>query len=135
MRRQLVLKLSFVICLSVVGCGGPTGPVRKYADVVGKVSYKGVPLKMGTVMFQPASGPFASGTIQPDGTYRLKGEIGQNSVQITSRDPEDTAPPDPAKLTTLVRPKSHIPEKYGEPASGLQFVVKEKDNQADFDLK
>lgn len=135
MERQLVLNLTIVFCLFIAGCGGPTGPVRKYADVSGKVSYKGVPLKMGTVMFQPASGPFASGTIQPDGTYRLKAEIGPNSVSIISRDPEDPTPPDPAKLTTIVRPKSHIPEKYGEPASGLQFDVKAQGNQADFDLK
>lgn len=135
MGLRFELMLSFICCLSMVGCGGPEGPVRNYADVTGKVSYQGVPLKMGTVVFQPASGPFASGQIQPDGTYRLKGEIGENSVRITSRDPEDTAPPDPANLTKIVRPKSHIPEMYGEPQSGLKFIVKEKGNQADFDLK
>ncbi len=135
MGRQLVLKLSFVFCLSIVGCNGSDAPVREYAEVTGKVSYQGVPLKMGTVIFQPASGPFASGEIQPDGTYTLKGEIGENSVRITSRDPDDTAPPDPANLTKIVRPKSHIPEKYGEPRSKLQFLVNDGDNQADFDLK
>lgn len=135
MRRRLGLILTCGVMLgAIVGCGsGSTGPVRNYAEVTGKVSYKGVPLKMGTVMFQPASGPYASGEIKPDGTFSLKGEIGENSVRITSRDPE--LPPDPANLKNFVPPKSHIPELYGDRRSTLKFDVKKEKNQADFDLK
>lgn len=138
MRRRLELMLSFGVLLgAIVGCGGaPEGPVRNYADVTGKVSYKGVPLKMGTVMFQPASGPFASGEIQPDGTYRLKGEIGPNTVTITSRDaPPANLPTDPVQRNSIAPPKSHIPEFYGDRRSGLKFDVQKQGNQANFELK
>src|SRR5437762_1355796 len=74
--------------IQLVGCGGPTGPVRNYADVAGAVKYKGKPLTMGTVMFQPPTGAMATGDIKPDGTYTLKGVIGPNTVTIISRDPE-----------------------------------------------
>ena len=117
----------------IVGCGGsPTGPKRTYADVVGKVSYKGAPVTMGSVMFQPATGPFVEGKINPDGTYTLKGEIGMNSVTIVSRDPIDPAAPVVPGTTPVS--KSHIPERYGTRQSGLTFEVKAGKNTADFNL-
>ncbi len=119
---------------SILGCGGPSAPVRKLGDVTGKVTYKGVPLKIGTIVFQPDTGAFATAEIQPDGTYSLKGALGPNLVTITSRDPMPPGPDDPVARNAR-RPKSNIPEAYGERTSGLKFDVQNKPNVADFNLK
>lgn len=122
------------------GCG-PTEPKIELADVTGKVTYNGEPLKMGTVMFQPASGAFASGEIKPDGTYSLKGAIGPNKVMIVSRDPEPGPPgPEPAQRKAAEEalaanpPKKYIPDEYGTQASKLTYEVKAGTNTADFTL-
>ncbi len=136
MRRHFVLSWSHLVIAGLlaghlVGCGGPEGPKRDYAEVTGKVTYKNVPLKVGTVMFQPVSGPFASGEIKPDGTYSLKGVVGPNTVMITSR---EEAPP-PAGNAPPPQPKNNIPPAYGTPTSNLKFDVKAGPNTANFDLK
>ena len=137
MRRRLGLLLSSGLVLgSIAGCGGSDAPIREFADVTGKVTYQGAPLKMGTVAFQPESGPFVSGEIQSDGTYQLKGEIGPNTVTIISRDPPPAnLPTDPALRNALPPPKRHIPEIFGTRQAGLKFDVAKQKNQADFDLK
>lgn len=53
--------------VAVAGCR----PGPRIVPVSGKVTYNGTPLKFGSVMFQPASGPMARGSIQPDGTFQL----------------------------------------------------------------
>lgn len=93
--------------------------------------YKGVPLETGTVIFQPPSGPFVTGEIQPDGTFQLKGGIGENTVMIVSRESVDST----VNYQARVPPKSHIPEVYNSPRSGLTFEVQPGENTADFDLK
>jgi hypothetical protein len=118
---------------SLIGCGEPPPPKRDFADVTGKVSYNGVPLKMGQVMFQPPSGALVSGDIKADGTYSLKGVIGPNAVTIVSRDPQPPMSADNPK--SREEPKSHIPPIYGTPAAELKFDVKAGQNKADFDLK
>ncbi len=133
MRQWFGFPVVFGLLLcSLVGCGGePAGPKRVYADVTGKVLFKGAPLKMGTVMFQPASGPPASAKIGPDGTYTLKGEIGPNTISITSIE-EVARIAEPGKSPPV---QNHIPARYGTRDSGLNFEVKAGKNTADFDLK
>ena len=130
------LKMCVVsLCLlSIAGCSGETGPKREYGEVTGKVTYKGEALKMGDVMFQPASGAPAAGQIKADGTYSLKAVLGSNTVMITSRDAAPAAPA-AGPLTSQPVPKSHIPEAYGSPQSTLKFEVKKGKNEANFDLK
>ena len=125
--------LAVFMTASLCGCGGATGPVLKYAEVTGKVMYKGAPLKMGQVMFQPPSGAHAVGEIKPDGTYTLKGVIGPNVVMIVSRDPAPPVTQETRQAIALV--KSYIPDSYGVPSSGLSFEVKAGKNTADFDLR
>lgn len=114
----------------VAGCG-PAEPKREYAAVTGTVTYKGEALTTGKIIFQPVSGPVGVGDINADGTYSLKGEIGPNTVMITSyegdpsEEAENKGPP----------PESLIPPHYGTPNSGLQFDVEPGENTADFDLK
>lgn len=131
MCRRLDLPIWCCLVAGLIAGCGPAAPVRKLADVSGKVSYQGKPLTMGSVLFQPKSGPLAEGLIQSDGTYKLKGEIGPNTVTIVSRDPEAPGA-DPGKRTPT---KSHIPEVYASPQGGLNFDVKAGSNTADFDLK
>ena len=134
--RQWAGFVVFAILMQSAGCGGPTAPKREYADVVGTVKYQGKPLTTGQVQFQPPSGTIDIGTIQADGTFTMKGTVGTNSVMIVSREgapKEDETGPKVKK--PYVEPKSHIPEKYGRPQSGLSFEVKPGKNTADFDLK
>ena len=118
----------------VCGCGGDDAPVREYADVTGKISYQGEPLRMGKVMFQPAAGAMVVGDIQADGTYSLKGVVGPNSVLIESRD-EVGGSPDANDPASREMPKSLIPPRYSTPGNGLSFDVKAGSNTADFDLQ
>lgn len=132
---QCFLRLcqGIVLTALLIGCGG--GDRREYADVSGKVSVNGNPLKMGTVTFQPAAGAPATGTIQADGTYTLKGVVGPNKVMIVSREAEAAdAGASPAKRAAP--PQSFVPEQYGTPSSTLSFDVKSgKNENANFDIK
>lgn len=130
--RALIL-LSMVI--PAAGCGS-RGPKIEYADVVGKVTYKGEALKMGTVSFQPTFGARAVGDIGKDGTYKLKGVVGPNTVTIASHEPgAEPGGPDAQKMMKS-DPKTYIPMKYASNDSGLKFEVKPgKPNTADFDLQ
>lgn len=123
-----------LLVAAVAGCGPAKYPKRDTAVVTGTVTYKGEPVSTGSVVFQPESGAFASGEIQPDGTYELEATIGPNRVQIVSREPEDETP---AAELEGPRPiaKSYIPEIYAGPKSPLTFVVEPGDNTADFELK
>lgn len=135
------------LCLGLlltVGCGGPKPPKREYADVTGKVTYKGEALKNGTVMFQPAVGASVVGDIETDGTYRLQAVIGMNTIMISNRqadpgpgdaDPKKRKEAMAASAAVAAENAKAVPEIYGTPASGLKFDVKAGKNEANFDLK
>jgi hypothetical protein len=121
-----------------IGCGS-RGP--EMASVSGTVTYKGAPVPMGTVTFQPvepAKGRAATGAIQPDGSYTLQTEnpddgalVGDYRVSISARD-EVVLDYRPAKP---VPPKLLVPEKYEDPAtSGLTATVKSGRNRIPFEL-
>ena len=139
LRTQVCSSWSGIFCALVLGqllgCGGGQPQVTT-AEVAGKVTYKGQPLKLGTVSFQPPTGAFVSGDIKPDGTYSLKGVVGLNSVRIVSQEgaaiPADATP---QERKAAPPPKNLIPEVYGNSSSKLTFEVKPGKNTADFDLK
>jgi len=102
------------------------------------VTYKGEPLKFGTVIFMPAAGlggedptgaghP-SSGSIKSDGTYELTTDnpgdgalVGEHKVMVVAID-------------NATR-KSVIPDKYQAPTSTpLSRTVKEADNAIDIEL-
>ncbi|MFO0887618.1 MAG: hypothetical protein U0790_00580 [Isosphaeraceae bacterium] len=63
------------------------------AQVKGTVYVKGVPVKKGKVVFDPANykrkdAQARTATINPDGTYELKTLVGQNEIRVES--PEAT---------------------------------------------
>lgn len=120
------------------GCGGSSSNL---ATVEGLVTLDGKPLTQGAVTFVPDAGRTAAGTIQSDGTFRLRtvGEgdgarVGMNQVSITAYDYGGQSGPN----FDVDRPqaKSLIPLVYGSPAdSGLTFDVKPGvTNHAEFHL-
>lgn len=127
---------ALLLAVALIGCGGgeDDAPAREFADVTGKVTYNGEPLKSGKVMFQPPTGAVVVGDIQPDGTYAMKAVIGQNVVTIESREGQ-TGEMSADRPESRQQPKSNIPDKYSTPASGLSFSVQEGSNTANFDLQ
>jgi hypothetical protein len=130
-----VLPLAVTLAL---GCGsGPLAPVR------GKVSYKGTPLRAGSIVFTPdpqrgTGGPLAQAEIQSDGTYLLRtgdavgAAAGWHRVTVVAVEaalPGASAGPYPV-------PRSLLPEKYRDPElSGLSCEVKAaQENKIDFNL-
>jgi hypothetical protein len=134
--RRAALAAFALAALALVGCGGG-GP--QLGIVRGTVSYKGKPVPNGTVMFVPANGPSATGTINPDGTYTLTtykagdgAVLGTHKVVVAAladtrgRLPEDRDP----------LPPSIVPVKYTNIATtDLTRDVKEGDNQFDLPLE
>jgi len=138
LQNLFVRRWSWLLSVSLVavpigGCT-PAYPNREKAIVQGTVTYQSEPLTMGTIMFQPESGAFTSGEIQPDGTYSLEGVVGPNRVMIVSREPNE-APAEGEPPGSREPPNSYIPDTYGGPTSGLQFNIEAGENTADFDLK
>lgn len=119
------------------GCGEKTDAV----PVAGKVSYKGEPLKNGTVMFIPdGGGTAATGEIQPDGTFKL-----------TTFRKDDGAVPGDYTVVVQVFPdpesggglpgmefgseKPPIPERYMDATqTDLKATIGSSDNNLDLQL-
>lgn len=133
--------LLMTLTLAASGCeGGPKVP----ATVHGQVAYRGVPLSSGTIVFVPdalrgTTGPLASGTIQPDGSYSLRAEDGAGvppgwhrvTVCVLEGSPGGTG------VERFAAPRSVLPDKYRDPdLSGLSCEVKAgQDNRIDFHLE
>jgi hypothetical protein len=123
--KVLVTAVSLVVL--VAGCS----KTDEYAAVRGQVFYNDQPLGQGVVMFQPAAGPPARGTIQSDGTFELEtvdrgagARIGTNRVRISARElPKNYD-------TEIGLGKTLIPLRYNDIAtSGLTAEVKGDSNE------
>lgn len=116
----------------IAGCTAsdntPTGKVK------GRVTYKGQPLKEGTIVFHPSDGRSGVGQIRD-------GEI----VNVTTYEPGDGAPFGPCNVsiqamsnaTDMYAPrKSLIPEKYASAEkSGLTAdIIEGQETTVEFDL-
>lgn len=137
-----ITSIRFVIlALAIItGCAEQTEK-KTTAPVKGVVTYQGKSLETGEIIFFPDSGErIASGKIQPDGTFQLTtysegdGALpGNHKVTIVSeRDMEGISAEDPE---ASMEP-SFIPTKYNmQKTSGLTAIVKEGDNEIDFNLE
>ena len=127
-----------LLLAGAVGCGPPLmGPVS------GRVTFKGKPVPMAVVRFQPQSRPMGVGVTDTDGRYRLStkkpldGAYGGH--HIVSVYPWQLGvgqePLDPA-YTPLPEDRADIPDKYRAPhTSPLSAdVVAGRDNMIDFEL-
>src|SRR5204863_5466849 len=98
-----------VALLAVTGCESAAGPL---APVRGRVTYKGVPLRAGSIVFTPDahrgnSGPLARGEIQSDGTYVLSTDDGRGAVsgwhRVTIVAVEPAGTPAPGEVFAVPR--------------------------------
>jgi hypothetical protein len=127
-----------LLLAGAVGCGPPLmGPVR------GRVTFKGKPVPMAVVCFQPESRQIGVGVTDNDGRYRLSSKKpfdgafgGRHVVSVypwqlglgqEPLDPAYTPPPED---------RTDIPSKYRTPhTSPLSAdVVAGRDNTIDFEL-
>jgi hypothetical protein len=92
--RLLALAVVALHLVSCAGCGSGPVALAPMAPAKGKVIYKGKPLTVGTVRFEPEGvGRMASGKLQPDGTFVLStlkegdgAAIGHHRVYVTDVD-------------------------------------------------
>ncbi len=128
------------LLLSLTGCdlGNQTlAPVR------GKVTYRGMPVPTGTIVFTPDPmrgnhGQQSHASLEQDGSYVLRtgdvsgAPIGWHRVTITST--EEVPPANPNNR--FVIPRCLLPDKYRDPElSGLTCEIKAgQENQIDFNL-
>jgi hypothetical protein len=113
--RQIGWLLVPVLLVSVWGCGS-----NNTATVTGKVTFKGQPLRCGSVVFRSVEKRNHTGMIGTDGVYTaINVPMGKMRVAVISRDPSKT-PPDTKKGATAPAPVEGwfpVPSKY-ETAGG-----------------
>jgi len=140
LKLGLAVLVSAAVTMPMPGCGKAR---RELGVVTGKVTYNGKPLRFGTVIFEPEAGQFATGVIQPDGTFQMetRGEgtgapVGKCKVRFvcfSHQDPAAKPPPaeddgTPSEALPLGEPL--IPKKYLSSAtSGIIVEVKPGDNE------
>jgi hypothetical protein len=132
--RRLIL-LSAATFVVVFGCSPGNG--LNLAKVSGKVTYKGEPVKNGTVFFMPDEskgtvGPPAVGSITSDGSYVMSTEsagdgviVGSHKIGITGLEekPVSSGPPAP---TPESDPKSYMKAKAKDAAAVRSGVPKKE---------
>src|SRR5438105_1232082 len=79
LKRACALLVPLAVVL-VVSCNSTTSVPG--AKVEGKVTYKGQPVTGGTLIFHVGEDVSRSGTIAPDGTYKVEG-VPPGSVTVT----------------------------------------------------
>jgi hypothetical protein len=134
--RSLLRAVGFAILLLAANTGCPSGS-EQLTPVKGKVTYKGVPLQSGHIVFIPDGsrgnrGHFAEADIQEDGTFSLKTDGILGAIPGWHRVTVICVQPAPAGQV----PKSLVPVRYREPQlSGLSWEVQaNKTNAVDLDL-
>jgi hypothetical protein len=139
--RKLGQSLVMVVLLQLAGCTRGPAPL---SPVSGKVTYKGLALPTGTIVFAPdaargQSGPLAYGKIDSNGSYRLYtgdnagAAAGWYRITVTAMAPPTT----PISTSVPSLPQSLLPEKYRDPGlSKLACEIKaSRVNEIDFNLE
>ncbi len=135
--RHLARLSAFALGLAVLGCG-PSEPRRN--PVSGTVTWKGQPIKGGTINFRSDDGKHVgTGTIA-DGKYEIPAvsglPAGKYAVAISYPDPKIPAPrPDePPGPTAAVR--ELLPAKFVQGTDPtMKADIKDLSNDVSFDLK
>jgi hypothetical protein len=112
----------------MAGCQQGTGPLT---PVHGKVTYRGIALQGGTIVFAPdasrgGSGPLALAEIQPDGSYTLRSGEAYGAVSGWHRVTVAAVyTPGATAGQHFAVPLSVVPDRYRDPQlSGLICEVK-----------
>ena len=142
MREAQFLGIGLTLLALGMLAGCQRGPVA-LSPVSGKVSYKGLALPSGTIVFTPdsgrgESGPIAHGKINVDGTYHLASGEALGAMpgwyRITVIAYASAGQPLPGERFAV--PPSLIPEKYRDPELSLLTceVKPGRANTIDFNL-
>lgn len=115
-RRSRAMTLAVLFLVACGGCGSGTVTLATLVPVKGKVTYKGKPLSMGTVRFEPDGyGRMASGKLQSDGTFVLStlkdgdgAAVGHHRVFLTDVDKSLAKDRDFKKFTGAVTSKLEV---------------------------
>ena len=139
---QVMLMISLAVLPTACSSGTPTGKVQ------GRVTYKGIPLPEGIVLFLAEDGRQDIGSISLDGTYVVeRAPVGVNQVSVQTSPPLPPAGPamrranEPEKKGVPTGNKGlvksvPIPSRYANTdTSGLTFAVHEGSNKFDIELK
>lgn len=136
MSTFLQLLGAILIALLLFGLAGCSQTPAKPTPVQGRVSYRGVPLPGGSIVFTPdaargGSGPQARADIQPDGTYTLRTDSQPGALPGWYRVTIACFQGSPGTV-----PRSLLPTNYLDPdLSGLSREIRaNQDNAIDFDL-
>ena len=153
--RLLVVTLGVAATVVILGCGDDSGLARRY-PVSGTVKYKGEPVKVGQISFEPANPPIPQGrhaeghiengsyslTTANEGHGALPGDynvlIFSSDLDVSTLIPKQGGPlhqGEPEHTKAIKAAKSPIPTKYAKSeSSGLKAKVEAKSNQFNFDL-
>jgi len=137
MKRLVLLRRLALLSMAalIFGFGCSAGNGLNLAKVRGKVTYKGAPVKNGTVMFMPDEskgtvGPPAVGTITSDGSFIMSTEtagdgviVGSHKLGITGVEEKpvsgETAAPTPES-----DPQAYMKAKAKDAAANRSGAVK-----------
>ena len=134
-----------LVAVSLAGCSGTT-------DMSGKVTYQGKPVVFGSVVVIDSDGTPKSGSIQPDGSYRVSGvKPGSVKVAVSSPQPPGSVPPkksrgreedldkpqheEPPAPAEVIKNWFVIPNKYGDPTRSELTVEVKSGEPSNIDLK
>lgn len=136
--HQWLSVLALSACIGMItGCGN-SGPKRN--SVAGTVSFKGEPVKYGSISFRSAGGGKSVGTADiKDGKFLIVPEVGlpagDYDVAITYPDPKVPAPRGDEAPGVALPVREMLPAKYND-KSELKATIKDGVNDAvNYDLK
>ena len=130
-RRAAVLACGFALAVLTAGCGGPPK-----ADVKGKVTLDGQPLKDGWIEFFPIDGKGqTAAAIIKDGEYQAQTSVCMmkvcvNANKVVGKHKAYDTPDSPM----IEEVKNMIPAKYNT-SSELKAEMKAGPNEHNFELK
>jgi hypothetical protein len=127
---RLGVCLAAGLTVAWAGCGGASK-----ATVSGTVTYKGEPLPAGMIAFLGKDNQVASGSIESNGHYSVRG-VPVGPVKISISPPptplQDSPPPEGMPTVKTFS----IPDNYKDPeTSGLTLTVKPGSQEHPIDLK
>lgn len=137
MLRSLIIS-SLVLALgmtSIIGCG-PSGPPPT-AQVKGKVTLKGEPVKVGEIYFvAPEKGFSANASLSASGEYSISSNLPPANYKVFITPPRVVKPPMPGETAPSSSAEFKIPDKYQtETMSGLTAEIVAGANTKDFALE
>ncbi len=137
-RRRGIAAVCLTAPLLLAGCGD-SGPKR--VEVSGVVTWKGAPVKSGTVTFLPPSGTggAAGGASIQDGQFRVPESVGltpgEYKVAVNYPDPK-LPPPNPNDPPGKpVEPREMLPATFNSNTTLRAEVAADRPNELTYDLK